>query len=86
MPWIVEEVSGRVFYHLSCNYFSPRTGQTCLPGRLGERRVAVLLGECGISTGRCDKLCATVTVMEHLDCLCGCDTSRWEGGGGRGRC
>ena len=57
---------------------SPRTGQSCLAGRTGERRVPVLLGDCGISAGRCEKLCASLTVQEDLDCVCGCDTSRLD--------
>ena len=36
----------------------------------------MLLGECGVSTGRCHKLCATISLQEHLDCLCGCDITR----------
>lgn len=31
---------------------------------------------CGISTGKCEKECASVTVLEHTECGCDCGESR----------
>ena len=31
---------------------------------------------CGIATGKCEKECASVTVMEHTECGCDCGESR----------
>ena len=31
---------------------------------------------CGIATGKCEKECASVTVLEHTECGCDCGESR----------
>ena len=54
-----------------------RPGAWCLAGGVVEREVAVLVGECGVKGGRCDKLCTTITVEEHTHCGCGCDVARF---------
>ena len=56
-----------------------RTGRECLARAVMSREVAVLLGECGVTTGRCDKVCANVTVLEHTECHCGCHIDRCVG-------
>ena len=51
------------------------TGRGCVAQETRERRVAVMLGKCGLAVGRCDKECAHVTVVEHTACSCDCQLS-----------
>merc|ERR1712224_830581 len=44
----------------------------CTPLKTVMREISVMLGNCGISEGMCEKQCATVTVEEHMECGCSC--------------
>jgi len=35
-----------------------------------------MVGKCGVSVGKCEKECATVTLEEHTKCGCGCQLDR----------
>jgi len=45
---------------------------TCVATSTRQKEVPVMLGKCGISEGKCEKECATVTVEEHTQCGCAC--------------
>ena len=49
-----------------------RTGQICLATKKKTTKIAVMFGECGISTGRCAKWCSHVDIEEDTDCECAC--------------
>jgi hypothetical protein len=50
-----------------------RPGQRCFPTKKKTTEIAVMFGECGISTGRCDKWCSHVDVEEDTECECDCE-------------
>ena len=37
-----------------------------------------MVGKCGVSVGKCEKECATVTLEEHTKCGCGCQIDRGQ--------
>ena len=47
--------------------------QGCVAAKMTEKKIPVMLAKCGISTGKCSKECAYVTVEEHTDCACACE-------------
>ena len=42
--------------------------QSCVSTSSHLKVVSVMLAKCGITTGLCDKECASVEVEEHLEC------------------
>lgn len=55
-----------------CGGACHRNSQGCVPTKTKEREVWVMVGRCGIQTGKCEKECASITVVEHLECGCDC--------------
>jgi hypothetical protein len=50
--------------------------QSCLPTRVKKKKIPVLLAECTIHSGKCDKTCAEVEIEEHTECGCECKMKR----------
>ena len=57
---------------LQCGGACHRSSQGCVPTKTREKEVWVMVGRCGIQTGKCEKECASITVVEHLECGCDC--------------
>ena len=57
---------------LQCGGACHRSSQGCVPTKTREKEVWVMVGRCGIQTGKCEKECASLTVVEHLECGCDC--------------
>merc|ERR1719282_241915 len=57
---------------LQCSGACHRGNQECVPTKTREKKIPVMLARCGISTGKCEKECASVTVVEHVECGCDC--------------
>ena len=55
-----------------CGGACHRSSQGCVPTKTREREVWVMVGRCGIQTGKCEKECASITVVDHLECGCDC--------------
>ena len=47
--------------------------QGCVGVQTVEKQIPVMLAKCGISTGKCSKECAYVSVEEHTECGCACE-------------
>ena len=58
-----------------CDGSCHRSGQTCLSVKTRNKTIPIMFGECGLKTGQCDKLCSNITVVEDVECACGCDTA-----------
>ena len=70
---------GRIFPSPKISFLSRfycRTGQTCISSKTKLKSIPILFGECGIGTGKCEKVCSTITVEEDVECFCGCDLKR----------
>ena len=57
---------------LQCGGACHRSSQGCVATKTREKEVWVMVGRCGITTGKCQKECARLTVVEHLECGCDC--------------
>jgi len=53
-------------------------GQGCAALATRQKEVSVMVGKCGVSVGKCEKECATVTLEEHTKCGCGCQIDRGQ--------
>merc|ERR1719192_1003944 len=53
-------------------------GQGCAALATRQKEVSVMVGKCGVSVGKCEKECATVTLEEHTKCDCGCHLDRLQ--------
>ena len=62
---------------LQCSGACHRNNQGCVALRSRTLKIPVMLGKCGINTGKCEKECAHVTIEEHVECGCACEL-RWE--------
>merc|ERR1719429_370068 len=58
---------------LQCSGACHGGNKECVATRTREKKVPVMLARCGISTGKCEKECASITVLEHVECGCDCD-------------
>jgi len=57
---------------LQCGGACHRANQECVATKTREKKIPVMLARCGISTGKCEKECASVTLQEHTECGCDC--------------
>ena len=57
---------------MQCDGGCHRGSQGCIATATRTREVSVMVGKCGVSVGKCEKECATVTLEEHTKCGCGC--------------
>ena len=61
---------------MQCGGGCHRGSQGCIATSTRTREVSVMVGKCGVSVGKCEKECATVTLEEHTKCGCGCQLDR----------
>ena len=61
---------------MQCDGGCHRGSQGCIATATRTREVSVMVGKCGVSVGKCEKECATVTLEEHTKCGCGCQLDR----------
>ena len=61
---------------MQCGGGCHRGSQGCIATATRTREVSVMVGKCGVSVGKCEKECATVTLEEHTKCGCGCQLDR----------
>ena len=61
---------------MQCDGGCHRGSQGCIATATRTREVSVMVGKCGVSVGKCEKECATVTLEEHTKCGCGCQIDR----------
>ena len=52
---------------MQCSGGCHRGNQACVPTLTQEKEVSVMLARCGIQTGKCEKECASLVVVEHLE-------------------
>ena len=57
---------------MQCSGACHRGNQDCVPTLTREKEVSVMVGRCGIQAGVCQKECARLVVVEHLQCGCDC--------------
>ena len=57
---------------LQCGGACHRSSQGCVPTKTRVKEVWVMVGRCGIQTGKCEKECASLSLVEHLECGCDC--------------
>jgi len=57
---------------MQCSGACHRGNQDCVPTLTKEKEVSVMVGRCGIQAGVCQKECARLVVVEHLQCGCDC--------------
>lgn len=62
---------------LQCGGGCHRANQGCVATKTIEKKIPVMLGKCGINTGKCEKECAHATIEEHIECGCACELT-WE--------
>merc|ERR1712088_944882 len=55
---------------MQCDGGCHRGSQGCIATATRTREVSVMVGKCGVSVGKCEKECATVTLEEHTKCEC----------------
>jgi len=58
---------------LQCSGSCHRGNQDCVAMKTKEKKIPVMLAKCGITTGKCEKECATISVLEHVECGCDCN-------------
>ena len=63
---------------MQCDGGCHRDSQGCIATATRTREVSVMVGKCGVSVGKCEKECATVTLEEHTKCGCGCHLDRLQ--------
>ena len=63
---------------MQCDGGCHRGSQGCIATATRTRQVSVMVGKCGVSVGKCEKECATVTLEEHTKCGCGCQLDRLD--------
>ena len=63
---------------MQCDGGCHRGSQGCIATATRTREVSVMVGKCGVSVGKCEKECATVTLEEHTKCGCGCQIDSRE--------
>ena len=63
---------------MQCGGGCHRGSQGCIATATRTREVSVMVGKCGVSVGKCEKECATVTLEEHTKCGCGCQIDRGQ--------
>ena len=63
---------------MQCDGGCHRGSQGCIATATRTREVSVMVGKCGVSVGKCEKECATVTLEEHTKCGCGCQVDRGQ--------
>ena len=63
---------------MQCGGGCHRGSQGCIATSTRTREVSVMVGKCGVSVGKCEKECATVTLEEHTKCGCGCHLDRLQ--------
>ena len=63
---------------MQCGGGCHRGSQGCIATATRTREVSVMVGKCGVSVGKCEKECATVTLEEHTKCGCGCHLDRLQ--------
>ena len=63
---------------MQCDGGCHRGSQGCIATATRTREVSVMVGKCGVSVGKCEKECATVTLEEHTKCGCGCHLDRLQ--------
>ena len=63
---------------MQCSGGCHRGNQACVPTLTQEKEVSVMLARCGIQTGKCEKECASLVVVEHLECGCDCSQEARE--------
>ena len=68
-----------------CRHKNPREEDPRDAGKVSEGAVIticirwiIIYFRCGISTGKCEKECASVTVLEHTECGCDCGELRYR--------
>ena len=49
-----------------------RSPKKCLPSSQSMIAIPILTGDCGLSTGQCDKSCSYVNIPIHTKCTCSC--------------
>lgn len=49
-----------------------RDPKECLPSSQSMITIPILTGDCGLSTGRCDKSCRYIDIPFHTKCTCSC--------------
>lgn len=57
--------------------FNP-TREECYPTHIATTMTPILLGECGDKTGRCQKSCGKIQLVNHTDCACACISGKAE--------
>merc|ERR1711892_921310 len=76
LPWPnntnVQQMTPSHIELLQCGGGCHRNSQGCVATQTRVKRVAVMMGKCGIGRGKCEKECAEVSVEEHIDCQCAC--------------
>eukprot|EP00092_Neocalanus_flemingeri_P008841 GFUD01009515.1.p1 GENE.GFUD01009515.1~~GFUD01009515.1.p1 ORF type:complete len:364 (+),score=64.00 GFUD01009515.1:123-1214(+) len=77
LPWPnntdVQQMSPSYIEVYLCDGACHSQRQGCVPSKVTEKKIPVMLAKCGISTGQCSKECAYVTIEEHTDCMCACE-------------
>jgi len=63
---------------MQCDGGCHRGSQGCIATATRTREVSVMVGKCGVSVGKCEKECASVTLEEHTKCGCGCQIDRGQ--------
>ena len=58
---------------LQCRGGCHRGHQGCVATQTRVKKVPVMLGKCGINTGKCEKECAHASIEEHVECGCACE-------------
>jgi len=81
LPWPnntdIQQMTPTHIEVLQCNGGCHRNNQGCTATQTVVKKIPVMLGKCGINTGKCEKECAHVSVEEHTECGCACEL-RWE--------
>ena len=80
LPWPnnthVQQMTPSHVELLQCDGGCHRDSRRCVVTQTREKKVPVMMGRCGIGSGRCDKECADVILEEHIACECACTLSK----------
>jgi len=68
---------------LRCGGACPTSSRSCVPTKLRTLDVPVIIGSCGVESGKCDKQCHTLSVLEETECQCNCLDIQKECGPGK---
>lgn len=81
LPWPnntdIQQMTPTHIEVLQCGGGCHRNNQGCVATKTKVKKIPVMLGKCGINTGKCEKECAHANIEEHIECGCACEL-RWE--------